>query len=102
LLDTDNRLLITTPQAFAIKRFLPMIFWSYEYVHPDHIAYFSISTLSSLLSRYQLEIEESYGFQWYNPTFKNRFANTLVSPALWLSGGRLCDQVALVVKRLSK
>ncbi|MEQ8468162.1 class I SAM-dependent methyltransferase [Coleofasciculus sp. E1-EBD-02] len=99
LLHGDNRVLITTPQAFAIKRFLPMIFWGYEYVHPDHIAYFSISTLSRLLSRYQLEIEEFYGFQWYNPTFKNRFANTLVAPALWLSGGRLCDELALVIKR---
>jgi 2-polyprenyl-3-methyl-5-hydroxy-6-metoxy-1,4-benzoquinol methylase len=100
LLDANSRLLITTPQAFALKRFLAMIFLNYEYVHHDHIAYFSISTLSRILSRYKLEIEEVYAFQWENPTFKNKFANSLISPALWLSRGRLCDQFALVIKAI--
>jgi 2-polyprenyl-3-methyl-5-hydroxy-6-metoxy-1,4-benzoquinol methylase len=97
-LNAGGQLLITTPQSFAIKRMLAMILMGYEYVHPDHIAYFSVSTLSCLLSRYGLEIEQLYMFQWRNPTFKNWAANAFVMPALWLSRGHLCDEIALSAK----
>lgn len=99
MLRPQGRLLITTPHAFAIKRYLALIFLASEHVHHDHIAYFSISTLFSLLSRYGLEIEKAYGFQWRNPTLRNWFANTVILPTLWLSRGRLCDELALVVRR---
>jgi 2-polyprenyl-3-methyl-5-hydroxy-6-metoxy-1,4-benzoquinol methylase len=98
LLRTQARLLITAPQAFSVKRILPLAFMQYERVHPDHIAYFSIATLSQLLSRFDLEIEKSFAFNWYNPTLKNRFANSLVLPFVLLSRGRLCDELAIVVK----
>ena len=97
-LNPGGQLLITTPQAFAIKRMMAMILLSYEYVHPDHIAYFSVSTLSRILSRYALEVEQAYMFQWQNPTFKNWLANSLLMPFLSLSGGRLCDEMAVIVK----
>jgi 2-polyprenyl-3-methyl-5-hydroxy-6-metoxy-1,4-benzoquinol methylase len=97
LLAPQGKILISTPQSFSIKRMIPMLFMGYEYVHFDHIAYFSVATLSRLLSRYGLSIRETYMFQWHNPTFKNRVANILLSPILWLSGGRLCDEVALEV-----
>ncbi len=97
-LQPDGYLLISTPQSFSIKRIIPMIFAGYEYVHPDHIGYFSVATLSRILSRYDLTIEETYMFQWHNPTLKNQLANTLLMPILWLSGGRLCDEIALLVK----
>lgn len=98
LLHAHNRLLLTTPQAFSIKRFLPMLFLGWEHVHQDHIAYFSVSTLSSLLSRYGLEIEEVYSFQWRASHWLNKFANAIVTPILWVSAGHLCDELALVVK----
>lgn len=91
-----GKLLITTPQAFAIKRMLIMMLTGYEYVHPDHIAYFSVSTLSRMLSRYQMEIDQVHMFQWSNSTFRNWLGNMLVLPLLWLSNGRLCDEVAIV------
>jgi 2-polyprenyl-3-methyl-5-hydroxy-6-metoxy-1,4-benzoquinol methylase len=97
LLAPNGKLLISTPQAFSIKRMIPMLFMGYEYVHFDHIAYFSVATLSRLLSRYGLNVGNIYMFQWYNPTLKNWLANTLLSPILWLSGGRLCDEVALEI-----
>lgn len=97
LLKPDGKLLISTPQSFSLKRMIPMLFLGYEYVHPDHIGYFSVATLSCLLSRYGFKSEQIYMFQWYNPTFKNWFANTLLLPILWLSGGRLCDEIALEV-----
>lgn len=98
LLHPHNRLLLTTPQAFSLKRFLPMLLLAWEHVHQDHIAYFSLSTLSNLLSRYGLEIEEVYGFQWRAPNWENRLANAIVSPIFWLSAGHLCDELALVVR----
>jgi 2-polyprenyl-3-methyl-5-hydroxy-6-metoxy-1,4-benzoquinol methylase len=90
-------LLISTPQSFSIKRMIPMIFSGYEYVHPDHTAYYSVATLSCLLSRYGLNIKDMYMFQWHNPTIRNRLANTVLWPILYLSGGRLCDEIALVI-----
>jgi 2-polyprenyl-3-methyl-5-hydroxy-6-metoxy-1,4-benzoquinol methylase len=98
LLEPEGKLLIATPQSFSIKRMIPMLFSGYEYVHFDHIAYFSVSTLSRLLSRYGLKISQLYMFQWYNPTFKNWLANTLLMPILWIFGGRLCDEIALEVQ----
>ncbi len=98
LLEPQGKLLIATPQSFSIKRMIPMLLMGYEYVHEDHIGYFSVATLIRLLSRYGMQISQVYMFQWYNPTFKNRFANTLLLPILHLSGGRLCDEVALEVK----
>ena len=98
LLEPQGKLLIATPQSFSIKRMIPMLFMGYEYVHYDHIAYFSVATLSRLLSRYRLTIQKVYMFQWYNPTLKNWYANTLLLPILWLFGGRLCDEVALEVE----
>lgn len=98
LLQPNGSLLISTPQSFSIKRMIPMFFLGYEYVHPDHIAYFSVATLSCLLSRYDMKLKQTYMFQWYNPTLKNWLANTFLLPILWLSGGRLCDEVALEVE----
>ncbi|MBD2141679.1 hypothetical protein H6F39_09970 [Anabaena sp. FACHB-1250] len=72
-------------------------FSGYEYVHPDHSAYYSVATLSCLLSRYGLNAKEIYMFQWHNPTIKNRLVNTFLWPILYLSGGRLCDEIALVI-----
>lgn len=90
-------LLISTPQSFSIKRMIPMVFSGYEYVHPDHSAYYSVATLSCLLSRYGLNAKEIYMFQWHNPRIKNRLVNTFLWPILYLSGGRLCDEIALVI-----
>lgn len=101
LLKPSGRLLITTPHAFSIKRLIPMAFCHYEYVHPDHIAYFSMATLTQLLFRYNLEIEHAYAFNWKNPTFRNWFANMILAPITQFSGGRLCDELALVVKMTS-
>jgi len=53
---------------------------------------------SRILSRYALEVEQVYMFQWQNPTFKNWLANSLLMPFLSLSGGRLCDEMAVIVK----
>ena len=58
----ETRLLITTTNAYCGMRF----FWYglrgkggvQEPVHPDHVAYYSYSTLSVLLERYDLNVDE--------------------------------------------
>lgn len=97
-LKPDGCVLISTPQSFSIKRMIPMVLYGFEYVHPDHTAYYSVATFSRLLSRYDLNIEQIYMFQWHNPTIRNWLVNTVLWPILYLSGGRLCDEIALVVR----
>jgi SAM-dependent methyltransferase len=58
----DTRLVITTINAYCAMRFL----WYglrgkggiKEMVHPDHVAYYSYSTLKLLLERHDIEVEE--------------------------------------------
>lgn len=63
----DTKLLITT-----INAYMGMRFWlyglrgkggSFEPVHPDHVAYYSYSTLSLLIKRENLQVNE---FLFYN------------------------------------
>jgi SAM-dependent methyltransferase len=57
----DSRLIVTTVNAYCGMRFL----WyglrgkggKSEFVHPDHVAYYSYHTLKVLLERHELEME---------------------------------------------
>jgi hypothetical protein len=49
--------------------------------------------------RHGLKMTGIRGFQWENPTFKNRLANTLSLPFLWLSRGRCADEVAVEFRK---
>jgi 2-polyprenyl-3-methyl-5-hydroxy-6-metoxy-1,4-benzoquinol methylase len=98
MMGAEDRLLITTPSAYSMKRMLSMALGRREHVHSDHTAYFSISTLTQILGRYDFQIEEAFGFQWKNPTAQNRGANALLAPIVWASGGMTCDELALSVK----
>lgn len=61
-MNPDTRLLITTINAYSGMRFL----WygirgkggKVEFVHPDHVAYYSYSTLRVLVERHHLQVEE--------------------------------------------
>jgi len=97
-LSSDGRLLVTTPSAFSIKRFLGMLCLGIENVHQDHCYYFSESTLKQILGRYSLKIASAKYFQWRNPTTKNRVANMISQPFLLASRGRLGDELAVVAE----
>lgn len=98
LLNHEGTLIVTVPSSFSAKRFFWLSLTGIEQVHPDHTAYFSEATLTQIANRSGFKIVEIYGFQWTNPTFKNRFSNLLCMPFLWLSGGRCADEVAVVLK----
>jgi SAM-dependent methyltransferase len=99
LLKDDGTLIVTVPAAFSVKRFFWILFTGIEQVHPDHTAYFSESTLARIGERHGLKMTGIRGFQWENPTFKNRLANTLSLPFLWLSRGRCADEVAVEFRK---
>jgi len=96
LLGPSGTLVITTTHAFSIKRMLPMILGR-EHVHPDHVAYFSVSTLTEMARRAGLTIDDLVGFQWINPTHRNRFAYLATRPVLMISRNRLCDELGVVL-----
>jgi len=99
LLKDDGTLIVTVPSAFSVKRFFWLMFTGHEQVHPDHTAYFSEATLARVGERNGFKIEKIHGFQWVNPTFKNRVANLLSLPFLWLSRGRLADELAVEYRK---
>ncbi len=90
-----GHLVITTPSAFSIKRFVANLFGT-EHVHSDHTSYYSMSTLSQILARTGYAPVEWLGFQWVNDTAINRLANTLSAPFLFCFGARCCDELAIV------
>jgi len=51
-------LILSVPNAFSLRHFLPLLLRRTELVMPDHTAYYSITTLSELLGRYGLRIRE--------------------------------------------
>lgn len=55
-----SKLIISVPNAFSYRHFLPVLLTKTEYVMPDHTAYYSFSTLSELLQRHDLQINECY------------------------------------------
>lgn len=55
ILKPTGKILITAPNAFFVVRILALLFRR-EYVHRDHVFYFSAKTISCLLERYGYEI----------------------------------------------
>ena len=96
LLTPDGALVITTPNAFSIKRMAAMVLLRREQVHPDHTAYFSQVTLQRALDRQDFDQMDWFMFQWCNPTPRNAFANAAVMPVVRATGGRLCDELVVV------
>ena len=75
-MNKDTKLLITTINAYMGLRF-----WVYglrgrsgsvEPVHPDHVAYYSFSTLSLIIKRENLKVQE---FLFYNLGVEHRVQN---------------------------
>ena len=99
LMKSTTKLLITTPSAFSLKRFLAWTLAGTEHVHPDHCYYFSPSTLRQLVGRSGLRLERVGFFMWKNKKASNKLALQLLGPFNALMGGRLADEIAAVCAR---
>jgi hypothetical protein len=96
LMKSTTKLLITTPSAFSMKRFLAWTLAGIEHVHPDHCYYFSPSTLQQILCRSALKLEQIGFFMWKNNKTSNRLALRLLAPFNKLMAGRLADELAAI------
>lgn len=72
-MDRESKLIITTINAYCIYRFLIYALrgkgGENEPVHPDHVAYYSYKTLSLILNREDLQVEE---FLFYDIGIEHR------------------------------
>jgi 2-polyprenyl-3-methyl-5-hydroxy-6-metoxy-1,4-benzoquinol methylase len=57
-----SKLVISVPNAFSIRHFVPVMLRQTERVMTDHTAYYSFSTLRELLRRHDLRVTASYIF----------------------------------------
>lgn len=71
----DSEMVLTTPNAFSFHRFL-LALGGLEYVHPDHVCYYSYTTLKHLLESHGFVIKEELNY-----VLEGKFANlrTLLS-----------------------
>ena len=100
VLADEGRLVITTPNAYAVKRFIGAALLGVEHVHADHTAYFSPSTLAQIALRHDLEVTDTYGFMWSNPTARNRWANRISRLAMAaVRRPALADELAILARR---
>ena len=58
----DGKLIISTPSAFALRRFVRIPFGK-ESVHPDHVCYFSHPTLENLVKRFGYKLVEAHSYK---------------------------------------
>lgn len=63
LLDgTGGSFIVTVPNAFSLRGFLPMALGRRELVLGDHTAYYSFTTLETLLERHRFVVVERYTY----------------------------------------
>ena len=78
LLIENGKIIISVPNAFGVVRFLKS-FFRYEQVHPDHLAYYSSSTLQTFAKRLNLQVVET---AWYK--FEVRDKRPIVYFGAWI------------------
>lgn len=65
VLKPDGKLLITTTNAYCFRRFIRIPFGK-ESIHPDHVYYFSHTTLETLAKRFGYRLTEKYSYRITN------------------------------------
>lgn len=91
--------IITVPSAFSLKRLGYLALTRREHVHPDHVAYFSVSTLTRLLERSGFKIQRFSSFFWKNQTRRNFYSNLFLRLISGPCASILADELAVEFKR---
>lgn len=67
MIPETSELIITTPNAYRVETILSLFFKNIEFVHPDHNYWFSYVTLTNLVRKSGLRVEEVYVYT-FHPT----------------------------------
>jgi 2-polyprenyl-3-methyl-5-hydroxy-6-metoxy-1,4-benzoquinol methylase len=94
------KLIITVPNAFSIRHFASLMFRKTELVMPDHTAYYSFTTLSELLQRYNLQVREIYNYTDVSKKSSplNRFAKRTLNAILHRFFPQISEGIIAVVE----
>ena len=68
----ETQIVVTTVNAIGLKPFLRALLLRRESVHPDHVSYYSLCTLGSLLARSGFEV-----CAWGTFAYGSRYINSL-------------------------
>ena len=93
-------LIITTPNALAIKRVLGALFLRQERNNPDHMYFFSPMNLWQAANRFGYHITEMHGFMYHAPGDRmNRMGNMGAGIIMNISRNfALADELAIVFR----
>jgi 2-polyprenyl-3-methyl-5-hydroxy-6-metoxy-1,4-benzoquinol methylase len=94
------RAIITVPNAFSLKHFLPLALLRKELVMPDHVCYYSLTTLRGLLSRSNLRIVETAMYSTADriPSTGRRLIQTFADKTVLRFAPQLADGIIVVVE----
>jgi ubiquinone/menaquinone biosynthesis C-methylase UbiE len=95
IMNPGTKLIVTTINALSVKGVLRGLF-SREAVHPDHVAYYSFSTLKHLLSRYGFESENELKTFLY--PFLSRVL-TFLQPPFYKLFPHTADGIAMIATK---
>jgi len=97
---SKSKLIISVPNAFSIRHFASLMFSKIELVHPDHTAYYSFTTLSELLRRYDLQVREIYTYTEVSRKSSplNRFAKRVLNATLHRAFPQTSEGIIAVVE----
>jgi len=80
------KLIITAPNAYSIKSYLRVLI-GYEYIHQDHVAFYSVYTLYNLLKRFEFDCEDFFSYPGGGKGYPSHFANLFIKMVPRLTEG---------------
>jgi 2-polyprenyl-3-methyl-5-hydroxy-6-metoxy-1,4-benzoquinol methylase len=97
---SKSKLIISVPNAFSIRHFASLMFRKTELVNPEHTAYYSVTTLSELLRRYDLQVREIYTYTEVSNKSSplNRFAKRALNAILHRVFPQISEGIIAVVE----
>lgn len=84
MMSPDCKMVVTVPNAFSIRNMLHIL-RGYEKVAPDHVGYYSYSTLRELVQRNSFQLDKTEWYR-YSPARKpiDRVVDLAIAPMIWL------------------
>lgn len=97
------RLIVTVPNAFSFRHFVSFMCSKTELVMPDHTAYYSFTTLATLLGRYNLRVCEAYSYTNVDPKSStlNRFAKRALNVTLLQAFPQVSEGIIAVAENVN-